>query len=205
LSPDAEKTSVVGDVRARNIARVNHSHLVCMVLATSSPAAAAPASRAIDVQLDPLPFFLRGFAPELGVSWDGHRAFATVIAYDVPGLLAEDDRFEERRDWLIGAGYERFFLGPGRGPFAGASVSVTHSTFTLDRTGGSADTATVKLTVRVGWLLHVIPAVPALFIGPWLGPTFSVAPEEVVVDGERAHRRRIGVIGALQVGWRFSL
>jgi hypothetical protein len=182
------------------------SALLCSVgVAAQASPAQAPVPWSIDVQLDPTPLFLHGYAPELGLQSGRHRLLATVIAYDVPDFLEEDDRFDERRERLFGLGYQYFFFAHGNGLFAGATLTLTHSTFTLLRTGSSAETDTFKSTLRVGWMLHPLAALPHLFIAPWLGPSLSFAPEEFSVDGERIERRPVGITGAVQLGWHFAL
>jgi hypothetical protein len=176
---------------------------------TDAPSSAGPllpahGLRSVDVQLDPTPFFLRGFAPEVGLSLGRHRFYATVIAYDVPKFLAEDRGFQERR--LLGAlGYQIFFLGHVEGPFASLGLSLVRSRFELEATGGTHLTSTFKLTVRLGWSIVPFRALPELFVAPWVGPVVSVAPEGFAVDGRSIERRALGVSGAMQLGWRFGL
>src|SRR4051812_44025218 len=94
-------------------------YAACLV-ASRTAAAEPPPSSALDLQIDPLPLFLHGFATEVGLRSGGHRVFATAIAYDVPGFLDEDSRFSERRNYLLGAGYEYFPNGRGTGLSIGA-------------------------------------------------------------------------------------
>lgn len=158
--------------------------------------------RAIDVQIDPTPLFLHGYAPELGLSVGAHRLYATVIAYDVPRFLREDPAFSEHRT-MAALGYQYFFLGHLSGPFASVGVSVVRSRFELLETGNGANTTTVKSTLRLG--LAVQPFSFPLFVAPWIGPVFSFAPERPVVDGITAARRTVAVSGAVQIGYRFDL
>lgn len=160
--------------------------------------------RSVDVQLDPTPFFLKGFAPEVGFSIGSHRLYGTVVAYEVPTFLAEDKHFNERR-LLGGIGYQYFFLGHVRGPFASASLGVVHSRFELAETGGVKRTTTLKSTLRLGWAFAPFHAVPELFFAPWVGPVFSFLAEEFAIDGRSIDRRPVGVTGAFQIGWRFGL
>lgn len=170
----------------------------------AQPLLPAHALRSIDVQLDPTPFFLRGFAPEVGLSLGRHRFYGTVIAYDVPKFLAEDRRFQERR--LLGAlGYQLFFLGHVEGPFASLGLSLVRSRFELEATGGTHLTSTFKITMRLGWAIVPLRALPELFVAPWVGPVVSIAPEGFAVDGRSIERRALGVSGAIQLGWRFGL
>ena len=175
-------------------------------IATALAARTATASpRVIDLQVDPTPLFLHGFAPEVGLTLGRHRAFATVVAYDVPGAIAEDDRFDERRRAIIGGGYEYFVRHDARGPFVGASVTVVLSRFTLASTGTTRDTTTFKTTGRIGWLFHPLRAAPGLVVAPWIGPSINVAPETFAIDGVAIKRRTVGALGAIQVGWSFDL
>jgi hypothetical protein len=158
----------------------------------------------IDIQIDPTPLILKGFAPELGMAIDKHRVYATVIAYDVPRFLAEDKQFNERR--LIGGiGYQYFFMGHAIGPFAGLGLTLVRSRFELVDTGNSRFAVTPKITVRLGWAIAPLLSVPALFFAPWVGPVFSVSPETFAIDGKTIERRAFGVIGAVQIGWRLGL
>jgi hypothetical protein len=179
-----------------------------ILLASCGPAAARPHPRRpqIDVQIDPVPFFLRGFAPEAGVSAGAHRGYATVVAYDVPGFLLEDPAFDERRNYRLGLGYQYFFRGAPAGPFVGASALWTHSTFMrADLASGPEHEAdTLAAAARVGWVLSPLRAVPALFLGPWISASYAFAPEAFAIEGRQIHRRALGVTGALQLGWRFS-
>jgi hypothetical protein len=160
--------------------------------------------RSVDVQLDPTPFFLKGYAPEIGFSAGKHRIYGTFLAYEVPKFLAEDKAFVERR-WIGALGYQFFFLDHVRGPFAAANLGVTRSRFTLAETGGVHLTTTFKSTFRFGWAFAPFDAVPELFFAPWIGPVFSFGAEDFAVDGRAIKRRPFGVVGALQVGWRFAL
>jgi hypothetical protein len=160
--------------------------------------------RSVDVQLDPTPFFLKGFAPEVGFSVGRHRFYGTAVAYEVPMFLAEDKGFKERR--VIGAlGYHHFFFGHVRGPFASASVNLVRSRFERVETAGAKWTTTLKSTLRLGWAVAPFHAVPELFFAPWVGPVFSFGAEDFSIDGQPIKRRPVGVSGALQVGWRFGL
>lgn len=171
------------------------SILLPLLLASASPVS-------IDLQLDPTPFFLHGFAPELGLSLGPHRLYATVVGYDVPRFLREDPAFSEHRT-IAALGYQYFFLGHLSGPFASVSANVVRSRFELLETGNGANTTTFKSTLRFGWALQ--PFSFPLFFAPWIGPVFSFGPEKPVVDGRTAERRVIAVTGALQIGWRFGL
>ncbi len=181
---------------------------VALASAGSSPGAApllpAHGFRSVDLQLDPTPFFLQGFAPEVGFSLGRHRFYATVIAYEVPKFLAEDRRFHERR--LLGAlGYQLFFLGHVEGPFASLGLSLVRSRFELEATGGTQLTNTFKLTMRLGWAIVPFRALPELFVAPWVGPVLGIAPEAFAIDGRTIERRPLGLSGAIQLGWRFGL
>ncbi len=101
-------------------------------------------------------------------------------------------------------GYQHFFLGHVRGPFASASVNVVRSRFELTETGHAHWTTTLKSTFRFGWAVAPFHAVPELFFAPWVGPVLSFGAEDFVIDGRAIARRPIGVTGALQMGWRFG-
>jgi hypothetical protein len=168
-------------------------------------AAAAPRLRqTLDVQVDPTPFFLRGFAPEIGYSIERHRVFATVIAYDVPSFLREDKQFAERRNYILGLGYEMFFRGHLDGPFASLGATLTNSTFSVvgSTTGAEKTVDTFKAALRVGWVIHPLPRqAPRLFIGPWLGAAYALDPSAFTLEEHTIHRRAVGFAGALQLGW----
>lgn len=172
------------------------------VLAAATPAVASPTE--LDVQVDPTPFFLAGFAPEVGVTLAGHRAYATVVGYDVPRFLREDPRFAERRNAIVSVGYEYFVRGALAGPFLGINGAVTNATFSL-ADGGSRDETvnTFRVATRLGWVIYPIAALPGLFLGPWLSVGYSVAPRAFAIDGQMIERKAIGFTGAAQLGWRF--
>jgi hypothetical protein len=159
--------------------------------------------RTFDAQVDPTPLFLRGFAPELGVTLGRHRLMATIVQYDVPTFLAEDKAFAERRNGTFGLGYQYFFLHHLEGLFAGVMLSATSSSFRLVATGTTHDTWTWRATLRVGWVVAPFASTPAFFLAPWVGANAAFAAERFAVDGTPITRRTIGVIAALQLGYRF--
>jgi hypothetical protein len=172
--------------------------------AAPSPADTPRLRRTLDVQVDPTPFFLRGFAPEIGYSIERHRVFATVIAYDVPSFLREDEQFAERRNYILGLGYERFFRGHLDGPFASLGATLTNATFSLvgSTTGAEKTVDTFKASLRVGWVIHPLPRqAPRLFIGPWLGATYALDRDTFTLEEHTIHRKAVGFAGALQLGW----
>jgi threonine dehydrogenase-like Zn-dependent dehydrogenase len=174
-------------------------------VADEAAAGATPRSLTLDLQVDPTPFFLSGFAVEAGLGLGRHRVMTTAIAYDVPDFIEEDDRFDERRQLLLGVGYQFDVLGGGHGPFAGGNLTYTRSRFTLLDTGGAAHADTFKSTFRFGWTFRPLDSVPSLFLAPWLGPSVSWNPSTFTVDGVRIDRRPVGVTGAIQLGWAFAL
>jgi hypothetical protein len=164
----------------------------------------------VDVQVDPTPFFLRGFAPEVGVGTGAHRIYLTVVAYDVPKVLREDAAFAERRDYRLGLGYEHFFRARFAGPFVGASALWTHSTFSradtdTAGTAGTKEAGTLAATARVGWVFYPISALPHLLFGPWISASWAFSPDELMIGDKRIERRSLGFIAAAQLGWRFDL
>jgi hypothetical protein len=134
------------------------SPLAVATIAILAASEAATAESTIDVQIDPTPFFLRGFAPEIGAGMGPHRVYLTVVAYDVPEFLREDKAFAERRDYRIGLGYEHFLRGRFSGPFVGASALWTHSTFSRAdiESEMTREVGTLAATARLGWVIYPI-------------------------------------------------
>lgn len=165
------------------------------------------ADTTVDVQVDPTPFFLRGFAPEVGVGMGPHRAYVTVVAYDVPTFLREDEAFDERRDYRIGLGYEHFLRSRFVGPFLGASALWTRSTFSRAdiESDATEEVGTLAATVRLGWVFYPISALPDLLFGPWVSASWAFSPDDFMIEGRRIERRSLGFTAALQLGWRFEL
>ena len=56
-----------------------------------------------------------------------------------------------------------------------------------------------------GWLVAPFKAVPGLFLAPWVGSSFSVAPQAFTVDEVAITRKLVGFTAALQVGCKFCL
>ncbi len=54
-----------------------------------------------------------------------------------------------------------------------------------------------------GWLVAPFQAGPGLFFAPWVGSSFSVAPQPFGIDEVAITRELVGCTGALQVGWKF--
>jgi len=179
--------------------------LLSTLLAAVCFADVTPRELTFDAQVDPTPFFLRGFAPELGLSIGRHRLMATVVQYDVPSFLAEDRAFGERRNGTFGIGYQFFFLRHLDGLFAGVMLSATSSTFTLLSTNTAHDTWTWRATLRVGWVVSPFASAPSFFLAPWLGANAAFVAERFTIDDTPIARRTIGFIGALQLGYRFPL
>lgn len=177
--------------------------LVIASIALAAPAAAEPAWT-VDLQVDPAPFFLKGFAPELGVAMGGHRAYLTAVGYDVPSFLREDKRFAERRNVIASAGYEYFLRGRFAGPFVGGSVALTNATFSLaDRDTMAVTTNTARIAVRLGWVFYPFSALPGLLFGPWISVGYGLAPRSFTIEDETIERRALGFAFAAQLGWRF--
>jgi hypothetical protein len=170
----------------------------------SAGGAGASSPRGIDLQIDPTPFFLHGFAPELGVSWGQHRAYVTAVAYDVPRFLREDKDFAERRNLIASAGYQYFVRRHLDGLFVGGSVAVTNATFSLASGGEEERTVnTVRVAARLGWMVAPLRVAPRLFFAPWISVGYSLAPASFAIAGTEIQRRSLGFTGALQLGWRF--
>ena len=91
----------------------------------------------IDVQIDLIPFALGGYAGEVGFSIDKHRLYATAVSYKVPAFLKEDKNFDEKRDLIIGIGYQYFLTQKLKGLYFGGSILYTWATFTNPTTGNS--------------------------------------------------------------------
>jgi hypothetical protein len=161
--------------------------------------------RTFDLQIDPTPFFFRGFAPEAGVSIGRHRIMATVIQYDVPTFLLEDAAFSERRDAIFGLAYQFFFFRHLDGLFAGIGTSATRSTFTRVGTASTRSTWTWRSTLRVGWMVSPFASNPHVFFAPWLGVHVALDPETFALEGRTIERRTFGLTGAIQIGYRFAL
>jgi hypothetical protein len=129
---------------------------------------------------------------------------ATVVQYDVPGFLREDPAVEERRDAIVGVGYQYFFLRHLDGLFAGVLVSATHTTFARPATQHEHTTWTWRATLRVGWMVTPFRSAPGFFVAPWIGANVAIDPERFAIDGVPVERRLFGVTGAIQIGHRFA-
>jgi hypothetical protein len=164
----------------------------------------AAASPTVDLQVDPTPFLLRGFAPELGVSWGKHRAYLTAVGYDVPRFLREDKAFAERRNLIVSAGYQYFVQRHLDGLFLAVNAAVTNATFSLASGGDEERTVnTVRVAARLGWMVTPLRVAPRLFVAPWISVGYGLAPSSFSIAGTEIERRAIGLTGALQLGWRF--
>ena len=163
--------------------------------------ASAQNKRFFDLQLDPTPFFLQGYAAELGYNHNRHRLYITGVSYTVPEFLKEDKNFDEKRKLIAGLGYQYYFKKPQNGFYVGISVLNTWADFTNPSTGNAVSLTTIRTSGRIGYVLYPIKQWKRFFINPWMGPYYQIAPESAIIDGLQLKRKNFSYTLAIQIGF----
>lgn len=158
----------------------------------------------LDLQLDPTPFFLKGYAAELGYNYAKHRFYITGVGYTVPDFLKEDSNFDEKRKLIAGLGYQYYFKTPQKGVYIGASVLNSWADFTNPATGNFASLTTIRINSRIGYVFYPIKQWERFFINTWVGPYYQIAPESPMVDGLPLNRKNFSYTLAIQIGFNLN-
>jgi hypothetical protein len=157
-----------------------------------------------DLQLDPTPFFLKGYAAELGYNYAKHRFYVTGVGYTVPDFLKEDRNFDEKRKLVAGLGYQYYFKKPQKGLFVGMSVLNSWTDFTNPSTGNGVSFTTARTSGRIGYVFYPIKQWERFFFNTWVGPYYQIAPDSPIVDGLQLKRKNLSYTLAIQIGFNLN-
>lgn len=175
--------------------------LVCIAFLSASFSGFGQ-QKSVDLQLDPIIFFIGGAGGEVGYSKDNHRIYATAVSYEAPDFLKEDERFDENRDLILGIGYQYFLKEHLDGLYVGVNLLNTWATFSNPATGNSLESTTLRTSLRVGYHFYPFPKLD-LFINPWIGPNLNLNAEDFEIDALAIERAIFNFTGTIHIGYRF--
>lgn len=179
--------------------------IVCAALCAPSAVCARDADSArgphLDFEVDPLAFIAKGFSVHAGVRWDRYRLDVGAFGAEIPGFLANDDRFESR---FAGYGLKldyRFFV-EGDGPFVGISGSRVRTTVTHKASGDSDSFHQHEVSVRAGYQFDVWRG---LYVVPWVGVGYMFDPRSPSLGGmQQKEQSHLVLFPTLHLGYRFE-
>lgn len=159
----------------------------------------AAAALHLDIEVDPVPYFIHGYSGHAGIGWGHWRVEAEILRTDVPSWIESNKGFDV--SYRGGGAKGQYFLSPRqRGMFLGVRTEITRESVRFEHTDQKIEPTRHDMGVDSGYRFHLGTHA---YVTPWAGADYTFDAHDFKLAGKTYKDSRFGSFAAVHVGFRF--
>lgn len=158
----------------------------------------------LEVEVDPLAYFLKGYSVHAAVTYGSFRSSAGVFAIEQPAFFVNNDTFS-----VYSSGFDvktDYLFGKTKGWHAGLQMTYGKEKVALKETQQEEEFWGVNIGIRAGHRFMFGKEdhnFKGFYINPWIALIYSTDPATITMGDHQYQQSSFSPFPAIHVGWRF--